>query len=341
MILKAIAVAAGVGEIQAGAPGEIRLLPAGVFRARDGRPKGAAGWRVDGAVAARLLAQAKGARGDYVIDYEHQTLHAEDNGQAAPAAGWFRDLEWREGDGLYAVDVRWTARARAHIEAGEYRYISPVFQYHVETGEVLALQMAALTNYPAIDGNSDLAVRAAAKFNTKEENNVDRDKLIALLGLAADASDEQIESGLAALKAKAGEAQAKDTEIAALKAAADKGADPAKFVPVATFEALKTEVAALRAERTGSEVAALVTAGLEAGKLLPVQKEWAESLGRKDIAALKSYLEKTPPIAGLDGTQTGGRAPDEGGEDGLSAAELAVCRNLGLDPEDYKKVPKA
>ncbi len=342
-----MAVAACTGELPEQAPVEIMLIPAGTFRARDGRPEGCGSWRLDAVAAARVIAQADEAVGEFVIDYEHQTLHAEDNGKPAPAAGWFKKLEWREGDGIYAVDVRWTAKAKALIGAGEYRYISPVFEYDKKTGVVTAILMSALTNYPALDGHSDLAARAAAKFQLQEEGKVDREKLIALLGLAAAASDEQIEQGLAALKARAGEADSKDAEMAALKTAKDteiaslkaKGGkpDPAKYVPVETFESLKTEVAALKTAQTSSTVADLVKQGIADGKLLPVQEDWAVELGNSDTAALKSYLNKTPAIAALTGSQSGGQAPAREGADGLTADELAVCSNLGISAEEYKK----
>lgn len=329
-----IAVAACTSELTTAVPGEILLLPAGVFQARDGRPLGLPGWKLDEEIASRVIAKAAAASGDFVIDYEHQTLHSEDNGQPAPAAGWFKKLDWRP-DGLHA-EVHWTAAAKAHIEAGEYRYISPVFEFDRKTGAVLAVQMAALTNYPALDGHSDLAARAAAKFSNQEEEAMDWKKIMAALGLADDTSEEQALAAVAALKAKADSTEAKDSEIAALKNSAGK-VDPALYVPIATFEALKSDVVALRAKLTTDDVAALVKQGLTDGKLLPAQKVWATELGASNIAALKGYLDKTPAIAALKGTQTGGTAPAGAGEEGLCDEELAVCRHTGISPEEYKK----
>jgi phage I-like protein len=346
LLANQIAIVACASEISKDAS-EFRLCPAGEFRARDGRPQGLKAWYIDAESAAKVVALADAAVGDFVTDYEHQTLYSETNGQPAPAAGWFKKLEWREGDGLYAVDVRWTAKASAAIEAEEYRYISPVFSYDRKTGVVLGILMAALTNYPALDGNADLAVRAAARFQTTEEDiTVDRAALIASLGLAADASDEQINQAIAALKIKAAGTEAKDSEIAGLKtslAAAGNKPDPAKFVPITAFEVLKGEVAALKSEQTSSAVEAMVKEGLDNGKLLPVQEEWAKELGNKDLAALKSYLEKTPAIAALSGSQTNGKEPEDDGKgaEGLSAEELAVCKNLNISPEDYRKANPA
>jgi phage I-like protein len=79
-----------------------------------------------------LIAAADARQTPYVIDYEHQTLRSAKNGLPAPASGWFKKLEWREGVGLFAVDVEWTDAAAAAIDAGEYRFISPVFLYDTD-----------------------------------------------------------------------------------------------------------------------------------------------------------------------------------------------------------------
>lgn len=139
----------------------LRVLPAGIFRARDGRPQELPGWRMDGAIAARMVAAAGARTDDFVIDFEHASMMP---GRQAPAAGWFRCLEWQEGDGLFATDVRWTDRARAMIIAREYRYLSPVFRFDARSGEVQALVSVALTNSPALEGLVDLASLAAAKI---------------------------------------------------------------------------------------------------------------------------------------------------------------------------------
>ncbi|WP_338299071.1 phage protease, partial [Escherichia coli] len=97
------------------------------------------------------------------IDYEHQTLRAVNNGKPAPAAGWFSQVEWREGAGLYAIGVEWTENAAAMIAAGEYKFISPVFGYN-KRGEVIELLHAALTNTPALDGMDAVMLAAASRL---------------------------------------------------------------------------------------------------------------------------------------------------------------------------------
>jgi phage I-like protein len=139
-------------------------MPAGRFKARDGRPAGLQGWNLTDDLANKLISTATRQQDRFLIDYDHQTINAPANGGKAPAAGWFSRLAWRPGDGLYATGVEWTLPAQKAISAREYRYISPVLTYDATTGDVTGLLMAAIVNYPALDGLTDLAVAASARF---------------------------------------------------------------------------------------------------------------------------------------------------------------------------------
>lgn len=298
------------------APDAIQLLPAGTFRAQDGRPHDATGWVMDEKIAARLISQAQARRNPYPIDYEHQTIHAAQNGQPAPAAGWFKDLEWREGSGLWAVNVKWTERARAMIASGEYRYISPVFVYD-KAGRILRLLHAALTNDPALDGMTALA----ALTMQKQEEPLMTEDTLALLGLNHDATSEQIHAAIVELKTRLEEAE---TQVAALKTST---------VPMATVQELQAQVATLNAQVLARDVEDLIKPALADGRLLPSLEDWARELGHSDITALKHYLEHAQPIAALVSTQSEGRAPES--TPALSDEELAVCTMLGQSPEDF------
>lgn len=341
------AYAACTFEVQANGSA-IQLMPSGAFKARDGRPKEVPAWHIDAAIAARVIAMVASRATDVVIDYEHQTLNSAENGLPAPAAGWFHALEWRGGAGLFATDVRWTERARAMIEAGEYRYLSPVFSYDPKSGEVLDLHHVGLTNYPALDGMASLPALAAARFDlaasgaapAEETPRVDKEQLIALLGLPGDATEQDIQTTLAALKADAGKTQELQQQLAAAKT--EHKPDPAKYVPVAVVEELKGDIAALKASQTTREVEDLVQAGLSDGRLLPVQEAWARELGQANLTALKGYLEKTPAIAALKGQQTAGKQPAAPGKvEELDAEALAVCKAMGVSPDHYLTTLKA
>ena len=143
--------------------GWYQLLPVGPFKARDGRPFDVASghWQLDGQIAAALIARAKALGQDILIDYDHQTLKTDQNGQPAPAAGWYNadEIEWREGLGLF-IKPRWTERAAALVAAKEYRFLSAVFPYDAQ-GRPLELRMTAITNDPGVVGMQALAALSA------------------------------------------------------------------------------------------------------------------------------------------------------------------------------------
>ncbi|MGP8432025.1 phage protease [Paraburkholderia fungorum] len=117
-------------------PSRILVLPDGEFTGVDGRPKGltfeddngerqpvrCTAWRLDARIAAQLIAVFQEHDLDLVIDYDHQTLRAEENGRPAPAAGWITALEYEAGRGLWAT-VNWTGGGSESIASREYRYV--------------------------------------------------------------------------------------------------------------------------------------------------------------------------------------------------------------------------
>lgn len=341
---------------------EVQVTPAGDFRPRDGRELPVSHWHIDAASAARVIAEFRTLKTPPVIDYEHQTLLAEENGQPAPAAGFIRDLEWREGQGLFAK-IELTPRARQYVADGEYRYFSPVLVYDKTTGEIRRLLMGALTNNPALDGMAPIELRAAARFNLTEEPATMNKHLLAIataLALAtANKTEDQLgaevltavtnlqgTTDLAALRKELGlnddvGMEEISTAVAALKSKANSAAttgepDPAEFVPVGVVKELRDQVAALSAQNLQREVDDLVKPALEDGRLLAAQEKWARDLGKSNLAALKTYLDEAEPIAALRGSQTDGRAPAGGkDENGLTPDEIAVCKATGIEPKDF------
>lgn len=160
-----------------GVPTSFRIFPAGRFRSTDIRPEGIEGWYIDAAIAAELIRKATSNINDYLIDYDHQSLFAQGRDEPTPAAGWFKNLEWREDDGLYVTDVRWTDTAAQMLRAKEYRYISPVFTYG-NTGDISQLRGAAITNTPALDGLTDLTAATNNTVPTDHGQDVEQQNAI-------------------------------------------------------------------------------------------------------------------------------------------------------------------
>ncbi|MFZ6675386.1 phage protease [Undibacterium sp. Xuan67W] len=357
-----IAVTSLVFDLPQDSTAGLQILPAGAFRSRDGRPIDCAAWVVTSDIAARLIQTAQEALTRLVIDYEHQTLNAANNGQPAPAAGWFKNMEWREDEGLFALDTEWTARAASMIAAGEYKYLSPVFSYNKTTGEVVQILHVGLTNTPALDGMQEVALKnlqtsLQQHLTTIEEMmNPTLKLLIAALGLALTTTEGDAMTAVSALKVKADLVNTRDAEIVALKAQVDQVAvkdveiaalkasignvgnpDPAKFVPIEAVKPLQDQLAALSLQVQGREVNEIVQTALKEARLLPAQQAWAIDLGTKDMASLKAYLAGTTPIAALVATQTNGKTIVVNVDGSLSVEQIAICKAMGLTEDDFKK----
>ncbi|HMN55646.1 MAG TPA: phage protease [Ottowia sp.] len=310
------------------ANGQAQLLPAGEF---EGRGHGMS-WTLDDAGGAALAAQLNQVtqRTPISIDYEHQTLLAKSNGQPAPAAGWITSVEWRQGAGLFA-QVNWTERAKAHIAANEYRYISPVILFDKER-RVVGLHNAALVSVPAIVGMEPVVAALAAFSSQKPPAEkgpfMDRNQLIVAIGLTVAATDKQITDRIAALVALEKAPKVPRAMTAALGLA--DGADEA--VALAALTKLKTpapdtatlaqvtdlqgKLAALSAQIAERDVAELVDGAIAAHKLMPAQRDWAVGLGKDNMAQLTAFVAAAPAIPGLAG-QTGGQ-PRDGGQGGAA-----------------------
>lgn len=321
------------------------LIPDGDFRSSDGsgRPAEVSAWRMSALIAERVLARAKSRTAKIVVDYEHQTIRAAENGKPAPASGRIdrQSLRYEPGLGILGA-IEWTRRAQEMIDAGEYAYLSPVFPYDEQTGEVLALMHFALVNDPGLDGLTVAALSAFADFSTEEEPHMSLlQKLLASLGLADNTNEEAALATVVSLKAKAGEIDGLNAKVATLSAQVGSP-DPAKFVPVATLSALQgehatlqTKFVALQAEVSGSKLDKVVADGLAAGKLTPATEAWARDLGKSNLAQLSAFLDAAPVIAAPGQTQTNGKG-DGGKTVALSAEQKKVCELLGVSEADYQ-----
>lgn len=308
------------------APTEIRVLPAGAFKAADGRPGKTTAdghWHLTAAMAARVIARINASPLDVMVDYEHQSLLSATNGHPAPASAWLKKLEWRDGPadqaGLWATDVTWTARAKASIEAGEYRYLSPVFLYDA-SGHVVSLDSVALTNTPALDVLNPLTERAVLS-----RLQLDPRPLSSLTALPGETmTPEQIAALTKERDTSTTQVAALSTQVAALTKERDTAATE--------LAALKAKTAEAQAKADKEAHAVLLTAALTDGRLTPAQKPWAE---KQALAALSEFLDSTKQVADLTRRQS--KPEDGAGANGLNEHELAMCSRMGIKPEDFAK----
>lgn len=300
-------------------PDWILVVPAGAVKTLKGD------FVCDGPAMEATIAAFLGLKRDLVIDYEHQTQTTVLNGQPAPAAGWIKELAARDV-GLCAR-VEWTERAAGYIASREYRYLSPVIEVRPGDRRVVEFYSAALTNDPAIVGMNPIANRR----NNEEEPM--KDKLAELLGLKAEATDEEFIAAVQGLK----EFQSGTVAVLELKAPTVSDVKgtvlalrqaPVGMVPAAEHEALKAQLAR-------RDVEGLVDGAIAAGKVTPAQRDSMLELARTDGKAFETFVLKAPVVVPLGG-RVAGRTDVGGGEGGMTEAERQVCHQLGVDEKAFK-----
>lgn len=243
------------------ADGWFQVIPLGVFPVST--PEGKVDQIIDEtaclAIVNRFRADSAAANfGGILVDYDHFSLDTE---KPSEAAGWIVDLQNR-ADGVYA-QIRWAGDGETKVRSGAYRYVSPVFNgsdCESVGGALRPLRLVnvALTNDPNMKGIKPLSNRSQEPGQEEPGNQKPREtgrkgstmdykaELLALLGLPAEATDEQITAAKAAKacemenackerdamknRAETAETKVKDLENAALSAQVEKDLDEYKDV---------------------------------------------------------------------------------------------------------------
>ena len=340
-------------------PDWVCFLAPGPNRVRDGRGPFIVE-DVDQVV--RLSTEYKGSI-DLLIDFEHQFDRAPTNGQPAPAAAWIKELSAKGPDGTPGVWARvdWLPDTAALIRARKYRYLSAAIG-HDDRNVVRFVARASLTNHPAVD-----TATALFSADTNKEHHVTLlQKLLAALGIAATTTEEQAVAHVGALATLAA-ALAKQMgvelavlsamtaeqlttaltkpladKIATLSASAKLGADATPDAIVAALRGLGVDPTTHVARSVYDDVAgrlATLTADLttrqieearKAGKLTPAMEPWAKTLSPEQLTAFLA----TAAVIVAPGADPARPALADGSH-GLTVAQLAVCKNMGLDPKAY------
>lgn len=288
-----------------------------------------------------LLAASIAARGNEIhFDYEHASLEK----QAAPAAGWIKELAWEEGVGIKAK-VQWTQKAKEFIQNLEYRYFSPVFAIRKKDLRVCYLDSVALTNRPKTTNLQPILARLDAVAETpKGGPSMDRKQLCAALGLPETAADAEILAAVAKLGVTMPETKTETKEVIprTVTAALGLAETDTETVVVASIHALKQAsangvtaeaFAELQAKIADREASDAVAAAMAAGKVAPAQKDWAMTYAKADLKGFGLFVGKAPvvvPLADL-------KKPPKEESARMDDATLAVARDLGVTEEDLKK----
>lgn len=314
-----------------GAPEEIKVLPLGVVKSTKGT------FLVDNASVEMILKAFENRKIDLVVDYEHQTML---NVQA-PASGWITEL--KKGADAIIGRVEWTQKAKEYLKNREYRYLSPVIHV-LENRRVSSIHSVALTNSPSIDG-----MPAVCKDDglVKGEKEMDLKKLIEALGLAEDATEEEVlkalEKAVEAAKAEKEPPAGENTEVVAnstimglldLPENASTAEVTAKIVGLKNGDQqLALRVQQLEQAAKEKETDSLVQTALKDGKITAAQKDWAKSYALMDTEGFKKFLELTGAAVPMG--EIGLKDAPAGQQ--FSYSTSAVLKNMGISEEDAKK----
>jgi phage I-like protein len=302
------------------APEWVHLLPgSGSVTGRDGR-----NWQLLDPSGLVFAFQSGGI--DLPVDYEHQNDNPDARAKGPiPAAGWIKEL--RADDGVWGR-VEWTATAAEMIGRKEYRYLSPSFLYHPETRQIVRLKGAGLVHTPnlyltALASQDPAMIPDKTMQKPGEGATMDAaafaQAIAKMLGLPADTAPDTL---FAKLKAKVEAAGEADTP------------DPAKFVPVATVQAMLAERNLSLATASEERASLKVAEALRTGHISPALKDWATALCRSDEASFDRFLSSTLPQFGhlMHPSHAAGRLLPSRTDRAVTDLEDAICSQLGLKP---------
>ena len=240
------------------------------------------------------------------IDYEHQSVPQHPNFLPPPreyaAYGVPRVVE---NEGLFLEDIEWTPSGLE--KARNYIDLSPTPL--IENGEVVFLHSVALCPQGAVDGLSFFSADFQPDKITKQTKSMNPEllKLLSVLFNVPETSDEQ-------------------TLLAAGKTFVEKAAAEAKC-DAPEMTALASELKALSARFDAAERENIIGAAVAQGKIHP------NSAKDLPVDKLRALVAELP----ADQVPLDKRTPEQVKtlSTNLSASDLAVCKQLGLKPEEF------
>lgn len=249
------------------------------------------------------------------IDINHATELAAPKGGESPAAGWIEELQARNG-ALWGR-VAWTERGTNAVKSRDYRFISPVFVFAKDSGEIVKLTSAALVNNP----NLDLALNSAHP----ELKPMSLKAILTALSLPETASEGEAVNAITSLNARVATP------------------DLAKYVPRADFEALQTRAAnteaalnAMRKADAEKAIDAELDSAIAAGKITPASRDYYKATCAVDggLEKFRSFIAAQPVIV-APGSAGAGSGTPPGAQTVLTAEQKALCAQMGVKEETF------
>lgn len=261
------------------------------------------------------------------VDINHASEIRTRFGEETPAIGWITQLRVEENRSIWGR-IEWTARGAQIVQSREYCFLSPAFNHTIEDKRIVKLTSAAVTNQP----NFDLALNTP--INPDEETGMNfLEKLIAQLGLAKNAKEEDVQDKIKSLQTD-------------LESARNTSHQPSldKFVPRADYDKAveratnaRQKLDEIQAQAREQEIDGVIDEALDAGKITPATVEYhkAQCASEGGLERFREFLKTAPVIA--DASDLGERKPEKSGDTALNAEEAKVAGLFGNSAEDLEK----
>lgn len=280
---------------------------------------------------------------DWVLDWHHQTLQQEEGlRDDAPAAGWIADVVV-EGGWVYGIVSDWTPKAALAVVEKAYRFVSAVFRYDSE-GRVRYYHSFGLVNRPGTHYQRQIGLSAedieleTSPPEEKEEEMDERLKaLLTALGLAEDATQEQITATLSELQGQAALGQ-HAAEVAGLESAANTAENRGRLISLASAKDSVAEVASLASQLESlqsTRVDTLIAQALSDGKITPPNVDFWRKQANRDYAGTQAALAAQPRLVPLESLAT--KVADDKKTAALEEGQENINQLLGVSTEQFLK----
>ena len=311
-------------------PSELVILKWGDNETPDGIVK------VGPATLRSLAANQKATNFDRVcLDYNHNTVPGSPFYKGEPnevAAYGIPSVV--EGVGLKLCSLEWTESAPKYVGGGHYRDLSPAIKVDPATNEVIFLHSAAVCRQGAVTGLI-LNSASSTQHKTKKENTMDPKKLLlTILGLADDASDQEIQDAAQKMGEKK-EEKGKDLQEAAADKKEEGDKEPDVKALAATVKTLGENIIALTSRLDGEARAGIIALAASEGKVVPDE---VKALPVDQLRTLCAKLPVTVPVKR--------ETPEviilsDDGAKVVDPVQRQVNANLGISDEQFAKHDKA
>jgi len=329
---------------QAGTDGKvpewIQLLPEGaahgdLIRGRDGRRFRMS--NVDAVIARHTEPLA--------VDVEHGVETGGLLGGSTAAIGWVEpgDIQYREDGSVWARPA-WNTEGARIVRERMYRGTSPAFLHSMvlddeEVPEIFEFTSVAATNRPNLHMSALNKRGATEPEPTAEEPRMKQ--IAKALGLAPDASEAEI---LAALNSEREANRDKVADVERQLHSAQTATPPMeKYVPRSEFDRVTAELNSVQEEKAKAEkerleqaIHSAVDAAVEAGKVVPANKDYflAQCRTEGGLERFKEFVASAPVVVGEP--QKVNPVPKDG-ELSLNAEQRELLKRARMSPEDLAK----